>query len=373
MNKRVVFIFLFLILSSSLTVAATMVADNEKYTITVELNKGWNLIPAILPDKGILPDSQIKSSDIKVVWYYSPIQKKYLQVYPNMDKGFANEDDDFVLTNAFWVYSNKADTLVYSTLEDYPPIGDRQLFSGWNLVSMTPDLVEGPQNPDLTLEEIKGNCNIIKEFYFFDGQWVLFNMPEMDSTLLGKGMAIKVTDNCKLGKKGISNPPQLPEQTNPINDNTLGDIAGLPNKISTYVLYKTTQADRECSTDGKICLAGYRGEYRDTSSNKIVFVVLSDIVVGDETQYLNSIKKVYVPQGGELETASIDSSILFRLEHHELFWFSGKDYPAVIFTQQGEITLDENYGYESYSYGIATVDNPVIKKLVSLHPSISIS
>ena len=77
---------------------------------------------------------------------------------------------------------------------------------------MTPDIIEGSNNPDLTMDDIKGNCNIQKAYYFFDGQWVLYSMPEMDSTLLGKGLAIKVSENCNFGRneETTTPPPELP-------------------------------------------------------------------------------------------------------------------------------------------------------------------
>jgi len=216
MNKEIILtISLMLLVGLAIFVSANSMVKNSKgvYEAEVYLSEGWNLISGTIPEDGILPDSDVKLSNIKAVWYYSPLQKKYLQVHPNTNfnwDAIQQDDDDFVLTNAMFVYSDKAGLFKYSTLEDYPSDG-RQLYSGWNLVSMTPDMIEDSENPDLTFEEIKGNCEVEKAYYFFDGDWVLFDMPEMDSTLLGKGMAIKVSQNCKLEKTGSSTtPPSLP-------------------------------------------------------------------------------------------------------------------------------------------------------------------
>tara|TARA_Y100000034_G_C6786767_1_gene351992 strand:- start:250 stop:894 length:645 start_codon:yes stop_codon:yes gene_type:complete len=192
--------------------AATMEEKGSGYEVTVHLSQGWNLIAGTVIEDGISENSDIGLNDIDAMWYYSPLQRKYLEVYPNTDwDGINQDDEDFALTNAMWIYSKDSGNIKYNTLEDYPPLESRQLYSGWNLVSMTPDMIESQENPDLTFEEITGDCNVEKAYYFFDGNWVLFDMPEMDSTLLGKGMAIKVTQNCKLGKTGSSTtPPALP-------------------------------------------------------------------------------------------------------------------------------------------------------------------
>tara|TARA_B100001971_G_C18074522_1_gene474897 strand:- start:140 stop:784 length:645 start_codon:yes stop_codon:yes gene_type:complete len=214
MNKRIIIpIALIALVGLAIFVsAATMENKGGVYEVTVHLSQGWNLISGTVIEDGILEDSDIGLNDIDAMWYYSPLQKKYLEVYPNTDWDKINQDDeDFVLTNAMWIYSKDSGNIKYSTLEDYPSLETRQLYSGWNLVSMTPDMVESQENQDLTFEEITGSCNVEKAYYFFGGNWMLFDMPEMDSTLLGKGMAIKVTENCKLGKTGSSTiPPALP-------------------------------------------------------------------------------------------------------------------------------------------------------------------
>jgi len=216
MNKKIILpIAILSLLSLAVFVSANSMVknSNEVYEAEVYLSEGWNLISGTIPEDGILTDSDIKISDITAMWYYSPLQKKYIRVYPDIDWDAINQDDeDFVLTSAMWIYSKRAGVIKYSTLEDYPSLENRQLYSGWNLVSMTPDMIESSENPDLTFEDIKGNCNVEKAYYFFDGDWMLFDMPEMDSTLLGKGMAIRVSDNCKLGKSDVSvvNPPLLP-------------------------------------------------------------------------------------------------------------------------------------------------------------------
>jgi hypothetical protein len=212
-QKTILSIAMLSLLSLAILVsAATMENKGGVYEVGVYIEKGWNLVAGTIPEDGILSDSDVQLSNIKGVWYYSPLQKKYLQVHPNTDwTNLQKDDDDFVLTNAMWVYSDKAGLFKYSTLKDYPS-DERQLYAGWNFVSMTPDFIESGKYPDVTLEELSGDCNIEKAYYFTRGGWIEFDMPEMDGSLLGRGLAIKVSQNCKMGYTGgsVSQPPQLP-------------------------------------------------------------------------------------------------------------------------------------------------------------------
>ncbi|MFH1452238.1 MAG: hypothetical protein ABIF88_03640 [archaeon] len=182
--------------------AGTMEDNNGIYTVGVYIEEGWNLVSGTVISDGIMPDSVVKLEDLKAMWYYSPIQQKYFQVYPETDwEGIMADDEDFALSNAMWVYSEKAGLLKYSTLEDYSS-EERDLYAGWNLVSMTPDFLEGGKYGELTLEEISGNCNFEKVYYYGLGEWKEYNFAEMENSLLGRGLAIKVSQNCKMSYTG---------------------------------------------------------------------------------------------------------------------------------------------------------------------------
>ncbi len=48
-----------------------MTGGNDKpYNVEVSIERGWNIIAGILPNEAISSDSEIKASNIKVVWYY---------------------------------------------------------------------------------------------------------------------------------------------------------------------------------------------------------------------------------------------------------------------------------------------------------------
>ena len=218
--KKIILLVTLVFLLFGLTIFAfvaknTMIqVENGPYTVEVQIEKEWNIVAGTIPQDGILENSEIKIQDIKAMWYYSPLQKKYILVYPNTDWSSINQDDeDFVLTNAMWVYSKKSGKLIYSTLEDYPSLDSRKLYSGWNFVSITPDMI------DKNLNDLKGGCDIEK-FYMYAGEgdnngWTynlvnfLADKP-LDDDWIGLGAVIKVTDNCNLGEEEAANPPGLP-------------------------------------------------------------------------------------------------------------------------------------------------------------------
>ena len=153
-----------------------MTGGNDKpYNVEVSIEKGWNIIAGILPNEAIASDSEIKASNIKAVWYYSPKLKNYLRVHPNVDDLFSQVDDDVALTSAMWVYSDKAGRLKYSTLEDYMPLSMRELSMGYNFVTMTPDMYSGVLDGAgydyeyFIWNKIKGNCNFRIIYKSLDG------------------------------------------------------------------------------------------------------------------------------------------------------------------------------------------------------------
>ncbi len=189
---------------------------NGPYNVELELNEGWNIIAGTLPKDGISSNSEIQASDIRAMWYYSPTQKKYILVYPKADlESLQKEDEDIYLTSAMWIYSNKAGIIKYSTLEDYAPLENRQLYSGYNFVTITPDM-DGK-----SLNDFKGNCEINKA-YLWDvqnQQWgTILNLLD-DKNILqkeagaGYGFIVKVLNDCSLSSAvngGTITPPSIP-------------------------------------------------------------------------------------------------------------------------------------------------------------------
>ena len=189
------------------------------YKVELELNKGWNIIAGTLPEDGILSDSEIQASDIKAIWYYHPQTREYIRVYPNPELSKLQQaDEDVYLTSAMWVYSSKAGIIEYSTLEDYPLLENRQLYAGWNFVTITPDMFYEKNGQDVfSWNGIKGNCNFEK-IYAWNPEtqsWIPIS-PELESfdfnDFLGYGFIVKVLNDCKLSQpaENVAQPPQIP-------------------------------------------------------------------------------------------------------------------------------------------------------------------
>jgi len=93
------------------------------------------------------------------------------------------------------------------------PLGWGGSLSGWNFLSLTPEY------NGKSFSEIKGTCQI-ESIYCHDthelsggASWDLIAQDEtLSSAVAGKGIIIKVANNCKLGSgsTGVGEIPQLP-------------------------------------------------------------------------------------------------------------------------------------------------------------------
>lgn len=129
--------------------------------------------------------------------------------------------DDEILTSAMWIYSKKAGSFKYLTLEDYPSLENRQLFSGWNFMAFTSEM------SGQTFNQIKGDCNIedIYLWNYIGQEWSNEVSPKkqisnldkpIDDDFEGYGFITKVSSDCILGTStsGSSKVPELPNIPN---------------------------------------------------------------------------------------------------------------------------------------------------------------
>ena len=193
-------------------VGAGMSLDsNGAYDVEIYLREGWNIVAGTLPSDGIAADSEIQESDIRAMWYYSPMSEEYMRVHPNLELNkLQQEDDDIVFTSAMWVYVNKNGYLKYNTLEDYPALGDRQLYAGYNFVTITPDMNEKSFNDFI-------DCDIEKVYFWHNGNQEWYQASEFAVTGLGVGAIVKVSNDCTLeiSSDGVASPPGLPQEIAP--------------------------------------------------------------------------------------------------------------------------------------------------------------
>ncbi len=167
----------------------------------------------------ILPDSDISAENIKAIYAFVPTVQKYAQLYPPPAESskdleiLRSIDDDELIQMAFWVYSDKSENkLSYVPLEIPSPFNSRKLYRGWNFVGVTLDMIQNPTYPQLTFNDIKGNCNVEKTYVFVGGQWYKLDpLPPLDDILSG-GIVVKVSNDCQLGMESaaLPLPPSIP-------------------------------------------------------------------------------------------------------------------------------------------------------------------
>ncbi len=112
---------------------------------------------------------------------------------------------------------------------------------------------------------------------------------------------------------------------------------------------------------GEICGRSIIGEYRDSNTNKVVFVHLAQFTSGKRV-YKEFIEK-------SVKKDVLNGQNIFRIERPEIGWFPAQTFGAII-TQEGVVKTEadggENIGY-SYT-GVATGNNPVLKYFIEKYP-----
>jgi hypothetical protein len=218
MNKKIILSVVLLCLVSMVFASAKMTLLSERdyeyeveYEVEVNLREGWNLVAGAGDFEVISESSPIKKGDISVVYGYLPISKAYVMTVPydnrEVDKLHEEEKKGFnykqMLSSSFWVYSKKSGTLIFKT--EILPLNERKLYSGWNFISMTPEMSEK------NLNQIKGTCNIEK-FYMYVGEGEMGGWSGNLADFLKDRS--KVSSDCKMrsGSSDIT-PPSIPDGT----------------------------------------------------------------------------------------------------------------------------------------------------------------
>lgn len=194
-------------------------APKGTYIVKGAFFEGWNLAINFgnFADFNIIQSdpevNEIKKSNILAVYYYSPIQGKYLEVYPNKDASFDSEDWEHRTNAAYWVYSNKEGIITYET-DDVKDVEDGiKLFSGWNILGVTPGM------GDVNIEDLVGSCNIEKVYFYssYDVKWFKIDNlgNDFEGNMVGSGALLKVSDDCVFGTESfgsgtVTPPPSIP-------------------------------------------------------------------------------------------------------------------------------------------------------------------
>ena len=281
-------------------IASFVIADFDEgndYSATITLEKGWNLVSiyairnAVDVDQGEWDRKQIKAMDIRAIFFYDKYNNEYIQTYPNKEEEKLNEliskidpettgnYEDYwrYVSSSMWVYSNKKQSISYSTFDGPAPIDMITLKFGWNFLTILPDMT-GKQ-----LGEIAGSCNIEKAHGWWAERqtWDLIALDggkfndEIEMT--GLGLIIKVPSDCTLGSGGTS-PPGLPNgdsaECTDSDGGSVIDVKGKTGNLETeefnndvcFIKESETETTSTTECSGNNC---YLKEYRCDSQGNV--------------------------------------------------------------------------------------------------------
>lgn len=178
----------------------------------LHLDKGWNLVytPNDIFPEYVTEDSELTLDDISVIYLYFPLSKKYVKLYPynkeELERQTGNipkEEIAYAVKNgamARWVYAKNSGMLKLKQATAYNAYS---LYKGINLISLTP-MLEGK-----SLDYFAGNCNIVNVYEYSNGKWKNFDVNKIiTSSDSGRGIAIKVADDCVLFNPESGKPQQ---------------------------------------------------------------------------------------------------------------------------------------------------------------------
>ncbi len=173
---------------------------------TIQLYKGWNLIS--LPGKLIQFMELTGAGNKKLLGFvYLPKEKKYVTIKQAREI-LGSEFYEYLAKHAFWIYSYD-DSKLRIKINRNVSYNELELYSGWNLLPVTEDMVGG------YLKEIKGTCEFEKLYKWVakEQSWKKIEEDyQFQESEINYGIAIKATDYCRLGGGNIIEPPAMPEE-----------------------------------------------------------------------------------------------------------------------------------------------------------------
>jgi len=245
-----------------------------KYIYEVPITEGWNLVPAIdtVPSPcnyGLY--NEICDDDISSLYLYLPFVKEYYSgedLTALAERYNLKEEEDLISTynrllaegneeeiglyisvlrrifstqSSNWIYvkpyaEDKKFTYssYYSGRYSISNPGPRENFlmldeglveyemffnvleDGWNFLSVIPEMVfdDGLNIDSLSLDDMTIDCDIESAYLFDNGdkEWIILGSDEkFTEDMVGKGMIVKVSEECKIGDDRDMAVPDLPE------------------------------------------------------------------------------------------------------------------------------------------------------------------
>lgn len=376
MKKLGIVVVLLIFLFGLMVVIPATSYDSNKHEISIDIHKGWNLIPAyaeeLQKDKANL---EIKFSDFKYGYIYDIEKKAYVFVLKDGD--WTQRDfglGEWVLTASMWVYSEKQGSYILRYGDsgfnnNLFELNKYNLKKGWNFIFATPEMI------GYSMNEIKGTCNYNKIYtYGYEAgnvDWMdLLNNPnfmdeKLTSNSVGYGLVIKVSSDCQLGTSSSSvSPPSLPG-----TEITPSQNSEFPDKIGDFSVKTKNLVDKvNCGQlEGKeVCVAMGRIEYTTQASGYNAVHVLPTKITSGLQAY-----KDYIKAHNSGENTGGISGVYRGVEPWELYWFTNDNNYDMIATQTYEYTSRADGGISSKGVN-ASIDNEVIEWALEKFPPITI-
>jgi len=314
MRKVILAVSLMMILSGVFVYASQIETGASIY-------KGWNLVYDF-PSPNVLSGSLEKSS-IKAIYAFIPTTQEYARVYPNPENDKIDKiGDEYLEKTAFWVYSDSETGKDFNGVfnaDEYMaqeplPVSELNLYKGWNFVAILPEMF------GKNLDEIKGSCEVDKAYFWNpeDQKWDSLlegrlNSNPFNRDVINLGIALKVSNDCKLGGDSSSpNPPTIPDSNIQFINQNIGQFkfdgpsgqARIENEYNQFPLNQMIQGD----------LATYiAGPPGNSTIVKVVIMQVS----GDTNLFLEKVIKVYTD-------SNFDSQLLSPPAYPNIYKLSAK-------------------------------------------------
>ena len=266
----------------------------------INVNQGWNLMWGFFYPGFMSSSNDLTPNNVKGIYIMNPLERNYIQMYPIVDTtgidsisgnyvaqgyypGIGKGDSSFLV----WVYFDKAGSFKFRLPEGFKTdIYNTCLFSGWNFVGILPGVfydTNGVNQISFKLNDIKGNCNIEKA-YFFGGtnenpsvtnEWVEVGVNNLisDAEMYG-ALAVQVTSDCILGR--TNNQKTCEDSDGSMKLNVKGTVT-IKDNLGSVI---STETDFCQTDDSKPNFGGLIEKHCDFDSAGRVIIKTTEIPTG---------------------------------------------------------------------------------------------
>tara|TARA_Y100000310_G_scaffold253708_1_gene260635 strand:- start:230 stop:1186 length:957 start_codon:yes stop_codon:yes gene_type:complete len=197
--------------------------DTTSTNINIQFQKGWNLIGMWTLDDSL--SELIDNKNVEYVFIFDNLNKNYVQLAPNWESGKLGSilgpgtRPGYFLNAGVWVYVEEDYLFSPQSIDDPASIDVLKMERGWNIFSITPDMI------GKSLNDIEGDCQITSAYLWDEDnqQWgTIFNLMDDRNILeteggVGKGLVVKVNEDCQLSTASTT-PPAIPVECNDNDD-----------------------------------------------------------------------------------------------------------------------------------------------------------